>query len=168
MPITLAPAPEDADDRSGTRRGAAKGTHDPDNAPVVGPDRGMPEKGADSAEKVGAGVGAAGREALPDLPPVVASGRARDGELNASVFKAAVARQWGMSLNYEVHDLPLLEQLLLAALREKPRGGGGQPPVSEALVRCLGCYVGETLRRHAPARGSWHEAEDWGTDAVLL
>ena len=66
----------------------------------------------------------------------------------AWAFRNAAERHWGLSLDYEPEELPLVEELLLAALN-----GGSEnytrASTLDVLVLGLGCYVGEVLRRRA-------------------
>lgn len=91
---------------------------------------------------------------------------ARKPEDCAGAFMKAAARHWGSSLDYDPEGLPLVEEHLLAALAERT-GDGKTPPILDALVGCLGCYVGETLRRHAAVEGSWRTAAEWGEGPVV-
>ena len=91
---------------------------------------------------------------------------ARRPEDCAAAFVEAAARHWGLSLNYGSEGLPLVEELLLAALAERT-GDGENPPILDALAGCLGCYVGETLRRNAATEGSWRTAAEWAEGPVV-
>ena len=85
----------------------------------------------------------------------------------AEAFVEAAARHWGLKLDYDPEGLPAVEDRLLATLGEGAEEETRNPPILDALVRCLGCYVGETLRRRAPSPGSWSAAADWGEGLVL-
>jgi len=87
---------------------------------------------------------------------------ATDAEGSAARFRDVASRHWGVDLDYEPEYLPLVEQLLMAALDEDD-----EPPILDALVIGLGCFVGETIRRHASPPGSWRTDEDWGEAAVV-
>jgi hypothetical protein len=51
----------------------------------------------------------------------------------------------------------------MAALDEEE-----DPPILDALVAGLGCFVGETIRRSTdPPVGSWRTDEDWGEGPVI-
>lgn len=89
----------------------------------------------------------------------------REPETCAEAFKETANRHWGLSLEYEVAELPLIEELLTAALSESY--GNGKPPILASLVHSLGCYVGEVLRLHSPQAGSWTHAGEWGEGIVL-
>ena len=89
--------------------------------------------------------------AVPDRP-----------EEAAALFRDAASRHWGLDLDYEPEYLPLIEELLMAALDEDEA-----PPILDALVVGLGCFVGETIRRNSGAPGAWRAAEDWGEGPVI-
>lgn len=83
----------------------------------------------------------------------------------AETFKETANRHWGLDLRYETEELPLIEELLTAALNEGQEDS--KPPVLRPLVHGLGCYVGEVLRRNSQQPGSWYGAEEWGEEIVL-
>ena len=86
-----------------------------------------------------------------------------DPEGSAALFRDVASRHWGVDLDYETGYLPLVEELLMAALDEKE-----DPPILDALVAGLGCFVGETIRRSTdPPVGSWRTDEDWGEGPVI-
>jgi hypothetical protein len=85
-----------------------------------------------------------------------------DPEGSATLFREVASLQWGVDLDYETGYLPLVEELLMAALYEE-----GEPPILDALVHGLGCFLGETIRRNAGVAGSWRTDEDWGEGAVI-
>jgi hypothetical protein len=88
---------------------------------------------------------------------------ADDPEGSAALFREAASRHWGVDLDYETGYLPLVEELLMAALDEEE-----DPPILDALVAGLGCFVGETIRRSTdPPLGSWRTDEDWGEGPVI-
>ncbi len=89
--------------------------------------------------------------AVPDRP-----------EEAAALFRDAAGSHWGVDLDYEPEYLPLVEELLLAALDEDEA-----PPILDALVVGLGCFVGETIRRNADSPGAWRSGEDWGEGPVV-
>ncbi len=80
----------------------------------------------------------------------------------ASLFRAAAGSKWGLQLDYQSEYLPLVEELLTAALQE-----GESPPILDALVVGLGCFVGETIRRNANPPGAWRLDEEWGEGPIL-
>ncbi len=85
-----------------------------------------------------------------------------DPEGSAALFREVASRHWGVDLAYETGYLPLVEELLMAALDEEET-----PPILDALVIGLGCFVGETIRRNAGVSGSWRTDEDWGEGPVV-
>lgn len=102
---------------------------------------------------------------------------ARDAPGSAASFVEAANRHWGLTLDYAPEGLPLVEDLIFAALTEGAQSEGGPqdsedpdeggPFVLDVLAFSLGCYVGETLRRAAePLASSWTDS-DGGEDPVL-
>ena len=89
--------------------------------------------------------------AVPDRP-----------EEAAALFREAASSHWGVDLDYEPEYLPLVEELLMAALDEDEA-----PPILDALVVGLGCFVGETIRRNAGSPGAWRSGEDWGEGPLV-
>jgi hypothetical protein len=85
-----------------------------------------------------------------------------DPERSAALFREVASHHWGVDLDYETGYLPLVEELLMAALDEEEA-----PPILDALVIGLGCFVGETIRRKAGVSGSWRTDEDWGEGPVV-
>ena len=86
-------------------------------------------------------------------------------EACAESFREAANRHWGLDLDYGPGELSLIEELLTTTLNEET--GDAAPRTLDPLVHGLGCYVGETIRRHSPQGGSWHPTEEWGEEAVL-
>jgi hypothetical protein len=84
-------------------------------------------------------------------------------EESAGLFREIASRHWGVDLAYETEYLPLVEELLMAALD----GEDGTPPILESLVGGLGCFVGETIRRNAGSPSSWLPAEEWSEGPVV-
>jgi hypothetical protein len=82
---------------------------------------------------------------------------------SARLFCDAAKRRWDVDLAYEPEYLPLVEQLLIAALQ----GEDEAPPVLDALIGGLGCFLGETIRRSAATLGSWSAPEDWSEGPVV-
>ncbi len=41
------------------------------------------------------------------------------------------------------------------------------PPILDALVVGLGCFLGETVRRNANAPAAWRPEEDWGEGPTI-
>ena len=87
-----------------------------------------------------------------------------DPQASAGLFREVASRHWGVDLAYETGYLPLVEQLLLAALDGVDDDA---PPVLDALVGGLGCFVGEIIRRNTNLPGYWRPADDWGEGPVL-
>ena len=85
-----------------------------------------------------------------------------DPEGSAMLFRDVASRHWGVDLDYETGYLPLVEELLIAALDEEE-----DPPILDALVYGLGCFLGETIRRNTGVPSSWRADEDWGEGAVI-
>ena len=85
-----------------------------------------------------------------------------DPEGSAEIFREVASRHWGVDLDYETGYLPLVEELLRAALDEDE-----DPPILDALVYGLGCFLGETIRRSAGFPSSWRPDEEWGEGAVI-
>jgi hypothetical protein len=82
---------------------------------------------------------------------------------SAALFRDVASRHWGVELDYETGYLPLVEELLMAALEEEE-----DPPILDALVAGVGCFVGETIRRSTdPPVGSWRTDENWGEGPVI-
>jgi hypothetical protein len=81
-------------------------------------------------------------------------------EVCADLFREVGSNHWGVDLAYEPGYLPLVEELLIAALE----GDEAQdnPPLSQGLVAGLGCFLGETLRRNVSPPGMWRPPEEWG------
>jgi hypothetical protein len=85
-----------------------------------------------------------------------------DPKGSAEIFREVASRHWGVDLDYETGYLPLVEELLRAALDEDE-----DPPILDALVYGLGCFLGETIRRSAGFPSSWRPDEEWGEGAVI-
>jgi hypothetical protein len=83
-------------------------------------------------------------------------------EQSATLFRETASRHWAADLDYEPGYLPLVEELLMAALDEDEA-----PPILDSLVVGLGCFVGETIRRNANHPGAWRSDADWGEGPVL-
>lgn len=84
----------------------------------------------------------------------------------AEIFREATRRHWDVDLAYETSCLPLVEELLISALDADERTGK-LPPILDALVGGLGCYLGEVIRHETAAAGSWRPAQEWGDGIVL-
>jgi hypothetical protein len=85
-----------------------------------------------------------------------------DPQGSAELFREVASRHWGMDLKYETGYLPLVEELLRAAL-----DAAEDPPILDALVYGLGCFLGETICRSAGVPSSWRAGEEWGEGAVI-
>jgi hypothetical protein len=83
-------------------------------------------------------------------------------EESAALFREAASRHWGVDLGYETGYLPLVEELLMAVLDEEE-----PPPILDALVGGLGCFVGETIRRSTNSESAWRAEESWGEGPVI-
>lgn len=92
---------------------------------------------------------------------------AEDPAACARAFAAVAAHRWDLDLDYGPEELPSVEEQMLATLGEATGADQKSPPILDSLVRCLGCYIGETLRRNSPVEGSWNPAGEWGEDLVL-
>ncbi len=86
-------------------------------------------------------------------------------EASAGLFRETGSKHWGVELAYEPGYLPLVEELLMAALEGDDVHP--DPPVSEGLVVGLGCFLGETIRRNAGSPGAWLPAEEWGEGPLV-
>ena len=86
-------------------------------------------------------------------------------EVCAGLFREVGSNHWGVDLDYEPEYLPLVEELLIAALE----GDDVQtdPPLSEGLVAGLGCFLGETIRRNVSPPGLWRSPEEWGEGPIV-
>jgi hypothetical protein len=86
-------------------------------------------------------------------------------EASAGLFREVGSNHWGVDLDYEPEYLPLVEELLMAALE----GDETQhdPPLSDGLVMGLGCFLGETIRRNVSPEGVWRPPEEWGEGPVV-
>lgn len=86
-------------------------------------------------------------------------------EDSAAIFREVAGRHWGVDLDFGPDYLPLVEDLLMAALTgDDP---DERPPVFGELVWGLGCFLGETIRRNAPGGSVWKPAEEWGEGPVV-
>jgi hypothetical protein len=80
----------------------------------------------------------------------------------AELFRETASVQWSVDLDYEPEYLPLVEELVMAALDEDEA-----PPIFDALVVGLGCFVGEIIRLNVNPPGAWHPDEGWGEGPVI-
>ena len=86
-------------------------------------------------------------------------------EVCAGHFREVGSNHWGVDLDYEPGYLPLIEELLMAALEGDE--AHNNPPLSGGLVAGLGCFLGEIIRRNVNPPGMWRPTEDWGEGAVV-
>lgn len=91
---------------------------------------------------------------------------ASDPESLAESFRATAETHWRTELDYGTECLPLAEELILTALKEDEESGE-TAFVTGALVKGLGCYLGEIVRRNSPMPGTWQPASDWGEEYIL-
>jgi hypothetical protein len=86
-------------------------------------------------------------------------------EASAGLFREVGSNHWGVDLDYEPEYLPLVEELLMAALEGDETQN--DPPLSDGLVMGLGCFLGETIRRNVSPSGAWRPPEEWGEGPVI-
>jgi hypothetical protein len=86
-------------------------------------------------------------------------------EACAGRFREVGSNHWGVDLDYDPGYLPLVEELLMAALEGDE--AHYNPPLSGGLVAGLGCFLGEIIRRNVSPPGMWRPTEDWGEGAVV-
>ena len=84
----------------------------------------------------------------------------------ASTFLEAAEQLRAEELGYDLESLDLSENLLINML-DGEESGRISLPVLDDLVKCLGCYLGEAVRRRSGMPGSWATAEGWGEDFIL-
>lgn len=83
----------------------------------------------------------------------------------AGLFRAVASRHWGVDLDFGPDYLPLVEDLLTAALTGEE--DEGKTPVTEELVGGVGCFLGEVIRRNAGLGAAWRPPETWGEGPVV-
>jgi hypothetical protein len=81
-------------------------------------------------------------------------------EVCAGLFREVGSKHWGVDLDYEPEYLPLIEELLMAALEGDE--AHNNPPLSGGLVAGLGCFLGEIIRRNVSPPGMWRPPQEWG------
>ena len=86
-------------------------------------------------------------------------------EACAGHFRDVGSNHWGVDLDYDPGYLPLVEELLMAALESDE--AHNSPPLSGGLVAGLGCFLGEIIRRNVSPPGVWRPAEEWGEGPVV-
>ena len=82
----------------------------------------------------------------------------------AGLFREVASRHWGVDLDFGPDYLPLVEDLLTAALHEEDEG---KTPVTDGLVGGVGCFLGEVIRRNAGLGAAWRPPETWGEGPVV-
>jgi hypothetical protein len=83
----------------------------------------------------------------------------------AGLFREVASRHWGIDLDFEPDYLPLVEDLLMAALADEDYGG--RTPVTDGLVGGVGSFLGEIIRRNAGLGAAWRPPESWGEGPVV-
>jgi hypothetical protein len=83
----------------------------------------------------------------------------------AGLFREVASRHWGVDLHFGPDYLPLVEDLLTAAIADEE--DDGKTPVTEGLVGGLGCFLGEVIRRNAGLGAAWRPPETWGEGPVV-
>ncbi|HEV2093617.1 MAG TPA: hypothetical protein VGR18_10675 [Rubrobacter sp.] len=83
----------------------------------------------------------------------------------AGLFREVASRHWGVDLDFEPGYLPLVEDLLMAALADEDHEG--RTPVTEGLVGGLGSFLGEVIRRNAGLGAAWNPPETWGEGPLV-
>jgi hypothetical protein len=86
-------------------------------------------------------------------------------EVCAGLFREVGSNHWGVDLDYDPGYLPLVEELLIAALEGDE--AQNSPPLSSGLVAGIGCFLGETIRRNVSPPGVWVLTERWGEGPVV-
>ncbi|HEV2744918.1 MAG TPA: hypothetical protein VGV91_17310, partial [Rubrobacter sp.] len=81
------------------------------------------------------------------------------------LFREVASRHWGVDLDFGPDYLPLVEDLLTAALLDEE--DEGKTPVTEGLVGGVGCFLGEVIRRNAGLGAAWRPPETWGEGPVV-
>jgi hypothetical protein len=84
----------------------------------------------------------------------------------AGLFREVASRHWGVDLDFEPGFLPLVEDLLMAAISDG-ENDEDSTPVTEGLVGGVGCFLGEIIRRNAGLGASWKPPESWGEGPVV-
>ena len=90
----------------------------------------------------------------------------KNPEACARAFRNAAERRWGLNGDYDPEKLPLVEELLLAALNGGSENGT-RAPILDVLVLGLGCYVGEIRRRCAAPGSSWCSMGHWSEGLTI-
>ena len=103
-----------------------------------------------------------GRSPIALLQLDLYAGRRETPEDRSALFIESVRRRLDTKLDYDLNSLPAVEELLTDLLREdetSEKDANGSTPILSSLAECLGCYVGEVIRRSAGSPGSWTEPE---------
>ena len=90
-------------------------------------------------------------------------------EALAASFIRTFQRRWDTYVDYKTNSLLQVEDSLSSSIYEPGSSDDfeDEPPVLEALVEGLGCYLGEVVRRSSDLEGSWTNSEEWGEKRVL-
>jgi hypothetical protein len=83
----------------------------------------------------------------------------------AGLFREVAGRHWGVDLDFGPDYLPLVEDLLTAAVVDEEEEG--KTPVMDGLVGGVGCFLGEVVRRNAGLGAAWRPPETWGEGPVV-
>jgi hypothetical protein len=86
-------------------------------------------------------------------------------EACAGRFREVGSNHWGVDLDYDPGYLPLVEELLMAALESDE--AHNSPPLSGGLVAGLGCFLGEIIRRNVSPPGVWRPPVEWGEGPIV-
>ena len=83
----------------------------------------------------------------------------------AGLFREVAGRHWGVDLDFGPDYLPLVEDLLTAAIVDEEEEG--KTPVTDGLIGGVGCFLGEVVRRNAGFGAAWRPPETWGEGPVV-
>ena len=83
----------------------------------------------------------------------------------AGLFREVASRHWRVDLAFGPDYLPLVEDLLTAAIVDEE--DEGKTPVTDGLVGGVGCFLGEVIRRNAGLGAAWRPPETWGEGPVV-
>jgi hypothetical protein len=86
-------------------------------------------------------------------------------EACAGLFREVGSNHWGVDLDYDPGYLPLVEELLMAALEGDE--AHNSPPLSDGFVAGLGCFLGEIIRRNVSPPGVWRQPAEWGEGPIV-
>ena len=97
------------------------------------------------------------------------AGRQESPEDRAALFVESVLRRLDTKLDHDLESLSLAEGLLTNSLREETsdKDASRSTPILSSLAECLGCYVGEVIRRNVGYPGTWTWPEN-GREETLL